>query len=250
MLSRVICVGAALLAGIVRAEAETPEASTPQASGVVAPRLASVDANGHIKLRDQLQQSFDVVGHAATGDLEPPCPAAKALSVAKAQALVQRIAAQEGFDPALALSVARVGSRYVSTVVSPNGAYGLMQLMPDTALQLRVDVCDPPSNVRGGIRYLSTLEARYQNPIFALAAYIAGEDAVEKSHGVPADAETLRFIADVLNDAAHKADQARLSSGEAQDLPAPDRIPPSPSPGTTKPAASPDWSDGFVMHVQ
>ena len=75
-----------------------------------------------------------------------------------------------------------------------------MQLRPETARRFNVDLCDPEANVRGGVRFLRSLHERYRNPFFILAAYNAGEEAVEKSRGVPPYPETVRFVADVMND--------------------------------------------------
>ena len=54
---------------------------------------------------------------------------------------------------------------------------------------------DPEANVRGGVRFLRFLHDRYKNPFFILAAYNAGEEAVQKSRGVPPYPETVRFVA-------------------------------------------------------
>ena len=194
-----------------------------------------------------------------------PCAAAAALPVEQAKVLVARVAAEEGFYPEFVLSVAKIESGYDSTARSDKGAYGLMQLMPDTAQRFKVDLCDPEGNIRGGIRFLRTLHARYRNPLFILAAYNAGEDAVRKNRGVPPFPETVRFVADVLNEfytwpnpaGGPNAVLAAASGpgivemdegGAAAASPSTPGKPSGPHTPSTKPAA-PQWSDGFVMHV-
>jgi soluble lytic murein transglycosylase-like protein len=197
----------------------------------------------------------------------PPCAEAAALPEGAAKDLVARIAAEEGFYPDFVLSVAKIESRYVSTALSEKGAYGLMQLEPDRAKRFNVDLCKPEDNVRGGIRYLRVLHARYRNPFFILAAYNAGEDAVRRSRGVPPFPETVRFVADVMNDFYTWPDPAQGQKGSAamaaaatpgivevdpaSGLLATNARPesPAPAPRTNAPEAPPAWSGGFVLHV-
>jgi hypothetical protein len=75
-----------------------------------------------------------------------------------------------------------------------------MQLMPGTAKRFGVvDVCDPATNIDGGVRYLRLLLDRFKNPIIAAAAYNAGEQAVYDYKGVPPYRETVRYVAAVIN---------------------------------------------------
>jgi pyruvate/2-oxoglutarate dehydrogenase complex dihydrolipoamide acyltransferase (E2) component len=99
-------------------------------------------------------------------------------------------------------SVMKAESGYRADAVSPKGAIGLMQLMPDTARQLGVDPKDPGQNAEGGAQYLRELLEKYENDpdqvLLALAAYNAGPKAVEKYHGVPPYPETREYILRVL----------------------------------------------------
>jgi soluble lytic murein transglycosylase-like protein len=99
-------------------------------------------------------------------------------------------------------SVMKAESGLHPDVVSPKGAIGLMQLMPQTARELGVDPVNPQENADGGALYLRELLEKYQNDpnqvLLALAAYNAGPGAVQKYHGVPPYRETREYILRVL----------------------------------------------------
>lgn len=135
----------------------------------------------------------------APGASNIPCASARILSIVKAKTLVGKIATEEHFDVKFVLAVAATESHFNSQAISPKGAYGLMQLMPDTAQRLGVDFCDPEQNVRGGIKYLKQLRTQFSNPVYILAAYNAGPDAVNRNGGVPPYAETVSYVAKALN---------------------------------------------------
>jgi soluble lytic murein transglycosylase-like protein len=110
--------------------------------------------------------------------------------------LVQRTAKDVGIDSELVLAVIAVESDYDSRAVSRRDAQGLMQLMPETAARLGVqDPFDDAANVRAGATYLKSLLQQFQgNLTLALAAYNAGEGAVEFYGGVPPYRETRDYI--------------------------------------------------------
>jgi soluble lytic murein transglycosylase-like protein len=99
-------------------------------------------------------------------------------------------------------SVMKAESGFQPNAVSPKGAIGLMQLMPDTARALGVNPRDPHQNADGGAQYLRQLLAKYESDpnqvLLALAAYNAGPAAVERYHGVPPYKETREYILRVL----------------------------------------------------
>ena len=111
-----------------------------------------------------------------------------------------RIARKHQVDEGLVLAVIEVESRYDAFAVSPRGAMGLMQLMPETAARFAVrNTFNPVENVDGGVRYLKELLARYSGQVrLALAAYNAGEDAVDQFKGIPPFRETQQYVARVL----------------------------------------------------
>jgi hypothetical protein len=145
--------------------------------------------------------------------------------------LVGLTAKAYGVDPELAQAIAWVESRFDQTRNSPKGARGPMQLMPDTALSLGVqDLCDPASNIDGGIRHLKALIDEFKNPLVAAAAYNAGSKAIYDNGGIPPYGETIRYVAAVINrqlglqlpaperKAAITANNPPLSDGQAGDV--------------------------------
>lgn len=86
-------------------------------------------------------------------------------------------------------------SSYNSSAVSPKGAYGLSQLMPDTARALGVDPRNPSQNLDGAARYLLAQLATFKDIDLALAAYNAGPHRVIEYSGIPPFTETRNYIA-------------------------------------------------------
>jgi soluble lytic murein transglycosylase-like protein len=121
------------------------------------------------------------------------------------QALEQMISSASGhahIDPDFIHSVIHAESDFNPRAVSPKGAQGLMQLMPETATDLGVkDAFDPQSNVEAGTRYLRELLERYHFDVRkALAAYNAGPLRVDRYNGVPPYYETQAYIARIIRD--------------------------------------------------
>jgi soluble lytic murein transglycosylase-like protein len=121
-------------------------------------------------------------------------------------AMVSAASSRNNIDPDLILSVIRAESGFNPNAVSPKGAQGLMQLMPQTAAWLGVEnAFDPAANVEGGTRYLGQLLARYHNDLaLALAAYNAGPERVEQYQGVPPYAETRVYVTRIIQDLNRK----------------------------------------------
>jgi hypothetical protein len=116
-------------------------------------------------------------------------------------AIIQAEAKKHGVDAALVSAVIRAESNYEPRALSRKGARGLMQLMPATAKRLEVrKPFDPASNVAGGVRYLKELAERFHHrPELVLAAYNAGERAVETYGGVPPYRETIGYVKKILS---------------------------------------------------
>src|SRR5712692_6246820 len=120
----------------------------------------------------------------------------------KLDAVINSIGDLHHIDPDLINSVIHAESGFNPRAVSPKGAQGLMQLMPQTASHLGVaNAFDPRANVEGGTRYLRELLERYNfDLIKALAAYNAGPHRVEQYRGVPPYFETRAYVARVVRD--------------------------------------------------
>jgi soluble lytic murein transglycosylase-like protein len=122
--------------------------------------------------------------------------------------IYQDVARVHGLPPALLAAVAWQESRGRSDAVSPKGAIGVMQLMPETARRLGVDPHDRDANIRGGARYLRQQIDRFGSVPLALAAYNAGPGAVIRYGGIPPYRETRTYVASILARLGGQAAQA------------------------------------------
>jgi len=112
--------------------------------------------------------------------------------------IIDKVAAEQGVPAKLVRAVIRVESGYQQRARSPKGAMGLMQLMPETARRYGVaNPYDPGANIEAGIKHLKSLMERLPLAL-ALAAYNAGEAAVERFHGVPPYPETQAYVGRIL----------------------------------------------------
>jgi len=120
----------------------------------------------------------------------------KAFSQQDIDAAIDEAASRHNVDPHLVRAVIKVESNFNPNAVSRKGAMGLMQLMPQTARQLKVaNPFDPQQNVDAGVRHLKQLMESYGGDVkLTLAAYNAGQGAVARSAGVPHFAETRNYV--------------------------------------------------------
>jgi soluble lytic murein transglycosylase-like protein len=131
---------------------------------------------------------------------EPPPPSSQ-----DPRTMVREAARRSGLPPEFVESVALVESGFRTDAVSPKGALGVMQLMPGTARTLGADPRDPAQNIDAGTRLLRELLIKYDGDVIkALAAYNAGEGAVERYQGLPPYNETRWYVKKVI-DAYQKA---------------------------------------------
>lgn len=165
----------------------------------------------------------------STADIEsyepaPPEPSATNPGTPNPQdlsAIISSASARSQIDADFIASVIRAESANNPRAVSPKGARGLMQLMPETASSLGVkDSFDPSENVDGGVRYLHDLLVRYNGDVAkALAAYNAGPQRVQQYKGVPPYRETHAYVARIINDynrkkLAQRKQQAKPATAE------------------------------------
>jgi soluble lytic murein transglycosylase-like protein len=115
-------------------------------------------------------------------------------------AAVKAASSRNNLNPDLINSMIRAESGFNPHAVSPKGAQGLMQLMPQTAARMGVaDPFNPVENIEGGTRYIRELLDRYHlDLVKALAAYNAGPERVEQYHGVPPYPETIAYVSRVI----------------------------------------------------
>lgn len=113
---------------------------------------------------------------------------------------VNQIAPAYSIDPALVMAVIQAESAYNPGALSPKNAQGLMQLIPATAQRFGVkDPWNPMENIKGGVAYLNWLLRRFAGNVeWALAAYNAGEKAVDRHQGVPPYQETQAYVKKIL----------------------------------------------------
>jgi len=114
--------------------------------------------------------------------------------------LIDRAVQRENIQADLVRAVIKQESGGRPCAVSPKGAQGVMQLMPDTAQELGVlDPFDPEQNIDAGVKLLKSLLSKYSgNVSLALAAYNAGSSLVDKDHAVPRIPETVNYVSDIL----------------------------------------------------
>jgi soluble lytic murein transglycosylase-like protein len=109
--------------------------------------------------------------------------------------LLEQTAKSYDINPALVHSVISVESNFNPWAVSPKGALGIMQLMPGTARRFGVsNAFDVKQNIEGGVRYLRFLQDLFGDDTLTVAAYNAGERAVEKYNGIPPYPETVAYV--------------------------------------------------------
>jgi soluble lytic murein transglycosylase-like protein len=148
--------------------------------------IARVEAD-EVEYPDEVAEAAPVTG-------EPDAPAIPEAF----RELVTSTAARHGVDARVVNALIQVESAYRSRAVSPKGARGLMQVMPATGRQYgALDLFDPKVNVDAGVQHLKKLLSRYDLPL-ALAAYNAGEAAVDRFGGIPPFRETQNYVTRIL----------------------------------------------------
>ena len=161
-----------------KAQAQAPQTARHQSAGAASPKQAAALNVG--------------TGMTAVSDLPP--------ADADLSAFVQQAAREYNVDPRLVSAVAQTESGGDQSAVSPAGAIGVMQLMPETAAALGVNPYDEQQNIEGGAKYLKQMLDSFGGDVKkAVAAYNAGAQAVRDYQGVPPYRETQNYVNKVLD---------------------------------------------------
>ena len=127
--------------------------------------------------------------------------------------MAAQIAREEGIDPEIFVRLIAQESRFNPDAVSPKGAEGIAQIMPDTARDPGYGITpisdrrDPEASLRFGAQYLRAMLREFNGDYgLALAAYNAGPGAVKKAGGIPPFAETQNYVSTILGGAAAPAE--------------------------------------------
>jgi soluble lytic murein transglycosylase-like protein len=226
---------AALLAlaaasGPALAQKQSTEVRVPDSSGSLVVDFAKKpDAPAETKVEPKPAEEPAAPPHGEPGHL---CRTGDSV----ADAAVNEAAGAYGLDPCLVVAVMGAESGFRRLAVSPKGACGYMQLMPETARRFGVvDIFDTRQNILAGTRYLRWLLDRFGGSLeLALAGYNAGEGAVERyGRKIPPFFETQNYVRIITRRYyTRHAGQAALRSAVAA---APR---PTPAPASTRPPAA------------
>lgn len=143
-------------------------------------------------------------------------PQAVARRVDRYEHLIRELSQRYDVNANLVKAVVTEESCFNNKALSHVGAQGLMQLMPETATWLKVrDPEDPKDNLKGGVRYLSSLLREFESVELALAAYNAGPGNVRRYNGVPPFAETRAYLQKVKSNYRRYSAATRLAQGHS-----------------------------------
>ncbi|MCO5398263.1 lytic transglycosylase domain-containing protein [Ralstonia soli] len=187
----------------VAGKADKADERADTAIALPATELPDADAYLNASKRDALDNGTGMRQRLVRAVLQHP-------NVPTVEPLIRQAANKHGIDPALVKAVIAAESGFNPQAVSPKGAIGLMQVIPDTGARYGVTgdarrtaaqkLADPKTNITTGVRYLSDLLRMFSGNLeLVLAAYNAGEGAVQK-HGndIPPYAETQNYVKTVL----------------------------------------------------
>ncbi len=180
-----------MMVGGMGVDAESAALSVGTASRTIASSPDETDGRQSVVIQPRGPLSADLVQQAS---------ASAVARVIALSPIIDQAARAAGMDSALLMAVIEVESGGNPQAVSPKGATGLMQLMPGTGARHGAsDLFDARQNVAAGARYLKGLMRQFGDLPLALAAYNAGEGAVQKYGGqIPPYAETMSYVPKVI----------------------------------------------------
>lgn len=202
-----------LLSGAL-AYAQTPARTSPITPPInpMQENIAKQRAAAAVQ-REAVRKQFEMAEQwrAATPPaLDPPAaeaapPDCDPIAEIELTPMIETAAKGHAIQPKLLRAVMEQESGFHACAVSPKGAKGLMQLMPDTAGQFGVsDVFDPKQNIEGGATFLKQLLDKYKGDIgLALGAYNAGPSTVDQAGGIPNIPETRDYVDAILKKMGH-----------------------------------------------
>ena len=206
---------------------------------------AYVEADGRVQVMP-VERMDDITGSIGSA---PPrlCNVMQDLKPAEFRKLGEQIAGDEGVPADLVAAILRIELR-AGAGASTSSVARLTSGLPEGNAD-----CLPVVTLRAGIRRLKDLGNRYSDRMHLLGAYHSGEEAILGTGGVPTSPDTLRFVAEVMNELAGglSPQQNRRPSVPARRIagaePAPrPSVPPSPS----RAAGDPRWASGFVLNLE
>ncbi len=187
--------GLAFVPGALLAEGLQLSGSTKSRMALFESQSALIDG----KLSQQYEGSVRLTPNYKKGETTAEAvPAFRGSYRGEYLELAKAAAARHGVPEDLFLRLVQQESGWNPTAISPKGATGLAQLMPDTAAMLGVDINDPKANLDGGARYLRMMYDEFGSWRLALAAYNAGPGAVIQHDGIPPYAETETYVKAIL----------------------------------------------------
>ena len=167
----------------------------------VASRSIAPPAQSEKAVKPRVVEAQEIRSEPEPPPQNEPRPAYNVITAHSFNQLVEQVALKYGINAGFIHAVIKAESNYNPRAVSPKGARGLMQLMPQTARRFGVSsVFNPAENLEGGVRYLRYLLDLYEKQptsiqtALSLAAYNAGEGAVDRFGGVPPYAETQQYV--------------------------------------------------------
>lgn len=142
--------------------------------------------------KEVVREVKEVINHPVVSGVKRNIPA----DIAE---IISKYAEKYGVSEALIKALIQVESAFNPNAKSKAGAKGLMQLMPVHTDKQGIDPYDPEQNVKTGLGFLSRLLNKYNDLELALAAYNAGEGAVDKYGGIPPYPETQEYVKKIMN---------------------------------------------------